>query len=496
MKIVFVHFGRENLGIEYLSVVLKKQGYQVELVHDCGLFSREDNVFYSPFLERIFKKKDIVKKVITKKPDIVAFSVYTTTYKWACEISTEIKKCISVPIVFGGIHPTLVPEKVISQPFVDYVIVGEGECSFLSFVRAISESSGLEKVSNLYYKKNGRIIQNPLALPIKSLDMLPFPDKELFADSIRYKDDYLILTSRGCPFSCSYCCESFLNNLYQGRYFRRRSVESVIEELIIMHDRYCFKEVMFFDSVFSTDKKWLKDLLLRYNKEITVPFRCIGHVSFFDYEIGKLMKDCGCYCIDFGVQSFNSNIRKEILGRNEVNSQFKRAFAVCDELRLRYDVDLIFGLPGTGYGDYELPLDFMKNNRYLNRLKCYYLSYYPRLALVNKVKTLGILDENDIERIEDGDVADWFHLDHIRDPEHRKWKGIFEKLYKVYPLFPSFLRSFIIRRKLYRMFYFIPYSLIIFIQLFIAILHRDYRFKIYINNYLYHIRKHFFNQNK
>ncbi|MFZ2604084.1 MAG: radical SAM protein, partial [Candidatus Omnitrophota bacterium] len=492
MKIVFVHFGRENLGIEYLSSVLKKQGYQVELVYDCGLFSREDNVFYSPFLERIFKKKDIVRKVIAKKPDIVAFSVYTTTYKWSCETAIAIKKYIPVPIVFGGIHPTLVPEKVISLPFVDYVIIGEGEYSFLSLVCAVSENSGLGKVDNLYYKKNGKIIQNPLASPIRDLDELPFPDKELFADSVRHKDDYLILTSRGCPFSCSYCCESFLNNLYHDKYFRRRSVESVIKELTTMRDRYRFKEVMFFDSIFFTDKEWLKGLLLRYNKEIGVPFRCTGHVSFFDYEIGRLMKHCGCYCIDFGVQTLNSNIRKEILGRNEDNSQIKKAFTICDELGLSYDVDLIFGLPGTKRDDYELPLDFMKDNKYLNRLKCYYLSYYPRLSLVDKAKALGILDENDLERIEEGDIADWFHLDHIRDQEHREWKDVFEKLYKVYPLFPSSLRSLIGRRKLYWMFHFIPNLLIVFIQLFIAMLHRDHRFKIYIKNYFFHIRKHFF----
>jgi len=489
MKIVFVHFGRENLGIEYLSAVLKKRGYQVELVYDCGLFSREDNVFYSPFLERIFKKKDIVRKVIAEKPDIVAFSVYTTTYKWACETSIEIKKCIPVPIVFGGIHPTLVPEKVISLPFVDYVIVGEGEYSFLSLVCAVSENSDLEEVGNLYYKKNGKIIQNPLASPIRDLDNLPFPDKDLFADYIRYKDDYMIMASRGCPYSCSYCCESYLNKIYKNKYFRRRSANSVIEELEYMKKRYSFKEVMFFDSILFNDKKWLKELLDIYRRKINIPFRCTGHVNYFDYETAKLLKYAGCYCIDFGIQSFNNNIRRNILNRNEENEQIKKVFKLCDSFKLRYDVDLMFGLPQATAQDYLLAFDFMKESKYFNRIKCYYLVYYPKLGILEKAKEFGVVDEKDIEDIENGKVGDWFHKDSIKDREQKRWKENFSRIYKIYPILPNFLKNIIVQKELYKWFHLIPDFVVILLQLYGGIKKRDYRFRIYINNYLYNFKK-------
>jgi len=152
MKITFVHRGRENLGIEYLSAILKKAGHSVSLAYDHGLFSTEDNLFYIPVLEKCFsQKKEILKTIEKTNPDAVAFSVYTGTYKWCCDVAKEIKEKFKLPIIFGGIHPTLVPEICLNNDFVDFVIVGEGEEALLEFANGMP----LEKIKNLCYKKNG-----------------------------------------------------------------------------------------------------------------------------------------------------------------------------------------------------------------------------------------------------------------------------------------------------------------------------------------------------
>ena len=489
MKIVFVHLGREHLGIEYLSSILKKQGHKVELVCDQGLFSREDNVFYSPFLERFFREKDLVKKIITAEPDLVAFSPYTTTYQWACGLAKELKEHTSVPIVFGGIHSTLVPKVVIKNSFVDFVIVGEAEEAFPELVENLGQQESLKKIKNLWLKEDGEIITNQLRLVTKDLDKLPLPDKELFAKYVRFKDDYMIMTSRGCHFSCSFCCESYLNDLYKAPYFRRRSKESVINELKVMKSKYSFKEVMFFDSILFTDKAWLKDFLNIYKREVNIPFRCTGHVSFFDYEIARVLKEAGCYCIDFGVQTFNPGIRKDVLNRQETNKQIKEAFDVCEQLNLRYDVDLMFGLPGAELGDYLLPIEFMKEARWLNRLKCYYLSYFPKTAIIEKALTEQILGPSDVEAIERGDIGDWFHVDSIESDEHKRWKENFSRIYKIFPLLPRWIRSKIVKNQWHKYFYFIPNFIIAMLQSLIALKNKDYRFKIYINNYFYNFGK-------
>lgn len=490
MNVTFVHIGREHLGIEYLSSVLKKEGHKVSLAYDPGLFGPEDNVFYAPCLERVFsRKKDIISTIENTNPDVVAFSVYTSTYPWACDIARIIKQTTGVKTVFGGVHATLVPEVVIKNDFVDFVVAGEGEHALLDLIEAIVSNKPEYNIPNVWYKKNGAVIKNPLRPPIKDLDSLPFPDKELFENEINYKEDYMTMTSRGCKFSCSYCCECYFHTVYGKEYFRRRSISSVIDELRAMKERYHFKRVMFFDSVFFTDKKWLEDFLHEYKKEISVPFRCEGHVNFVDDGLIKLMKKAGCYGIDFGVQTFNEDIRKNILHRYETNAQIDKAFGICDRAKVRYDVDLIFGLPLTEERDYILPIEFMEPHKYFNRLKVYLLSYYPKLPIIDKAREAGMLDVQDIERINNGDIGDFFHKDSIKDPQHKLWKDNFEKLYRLFPLMPSFFRRYIVKKKLYRYFRMVPGVVVTFCQFIIGIYKRDPRFFIYIKRYLRYFKK-------
>jgi len=484
MNVSFVHFGREHLGLEYLSAHLKNSGHEVKLFCDPGLFSREDNVFYAPFLEGAFKKKNIAKQVIESNPGLVCFSAYTTTFPWAKNIARKIKDALKAPIVFGGMHASLVPEKVLENDFIDYVIVGEGEQALLELVRSLGRKDSLSRIRNLCFKEKNKIVRNALRPPLDNLDELPLPDKRLFEKYVNFKDDYMIMTSRGCAFSCSYCCESHFNRIYNGSYFRRRSVANVINELKLMKARYHFKEVMFFDSILFTDKPWLKELCSCYRKEINVPFRCTGHINFLDREAGEILKDAGCYCIDFGVQTFNERIRRSILDRLETNEQIRKALSICDELKIKYDLDLMFGLPEAKLKDYLLAVDFVKRSKSLNRLKCYYLSYFPGTPIIEKSKQLGLLDEHDISGINEGKIGDWFHVDSVKAAEDKILSETFTKIYKVYPLIPGFIRGKIAGGRMYKYFRFMPNFLVIAMQLLIAAKNNDYCFKIYINNYL------------
>jgi radical SAM superfamily enzyme YgiQ (UPF0313 family) len=490
MKITFVHLGREQLGIEYLSSVLKKAGHDTFLAHDPGIFTREDNVFHIPSLEKFFdRKKSVLAAIEKSNPDVVAFSVYSSTYKWASDIAGTVRKKIGAKTVFGGSHATLMPEVVIRDDAVDYVIVGEGEGALLDLTEALSSRKEAYDIPNIWYKKNGVVIQNPVRPPIDDLDSLPMPDKGLFENDVNYRDDYTIMTSRGCKFRCNYCCESFMQLLYGKNYFRRRGVSSVMHELIEMKRKYGFKRVMFFDSVFFTDKKWLRELLKEYKRDISVPFRCVGHVTFADDDIIQLMKDSGCYDVDFGVQTFNENIRKTVLNRFETNEQIEKAFSACDRAHLMYEVDLLMPLPSIREDDYVLPLKFLDSYRYLNRIKCFNLCYYPKLPIALKAKEMGMITDSDIKGFERGEVGDYYHDDSIKHTADKMMKDNFEKLYKIYPLIPGLLRRYIIREKLYRYFRFLPKPLIIFAQSINCILKNDLRFYTYINYYLLQLRK-------
>ncbi|MFH1996613.1 MAG: cobalamin-dependent protein, partial [Candidatus Omnitrophota bacterium] len=174
MKITFVHIGREHLGIEYLSSMLKARGHTTALAYDPGIFGPEDNVLHIPFLEKLFNQRNrVLTAILESKPDLVAFSVYTGNYPWACGIARAIKSSMNIQTVFGGIHATLVPDEVIANDFVDFLVVGEGEQPLVELVDALEKRRTEFTIPNLWYKSSGSVIKNPLGPLMEKLDPLP-----------------------------------------------------------------------------------------------------------------------------------------------------------------------------------------------------------------------------------------------------------------------------------------------------------------------------------
>lgn len=493
MRITFVHLGREHLGIEYLSGILKHQCHEVALAYDPGLFGPEDNVFYIPFLEKVFdRRQQVIATIKASSPDLIAFSVYTGTYQWACGIAREIRRDLDTPVVFGGSHATLVPGTVAANRDIDFVIEGEGFSALPQLVDALASGNGrFDRVDNLWFRKNGRVCRNPLAPPLADLDSLPFPDKTLFEADVNFIDDYVIISSLGCIFNCSYCCESYLNRLYQHKYYRRRSVASVMDELITMKARYHFKEVMFNDALFFTDKTWLAQLITEYRKEVGVPFRCFGKISHLDDDVCRLLKTGGCYCIEFGMQTWNETVKKKVLHRNETNARALEAFKCCDRFGLRYDIDHIFGLPGETIQDHVDGLYYYSQLKRLNRIKCHNLTYFPNTAIAEFAVDHQMLTAEDMSGLEQGKIAGFFHGDAIRDRRLKKAKEAFAKCYKWLPILPQALIRRFLRTDDWRVFGIIPGPVIILGQLLVALKGRDYRYLVYLKYYPLRIKRFF-----
>ncbi|MGD8237815.1 MAG: radical SAM protein [Armatimonadota bacterium] len=488
MRVTFVHIGRENVGIEYLSSVLKQAGHETCLALDQGLFGPNDNVLCVPFLERRFSQdRQVVRKVLRSNPDLIAFSVYTNTYQWSRRMAAALRRHVDAPIVFGGVHSTLVPDEVMQNPFVDFAVVGEGEDALLELVERRARKCA--DIRNLWYRDGDEVKSNPVRPPIPDLDALPLPDKGLFERDVNFGDDYLILTARGCRFSCSYCCESFMNRLYKRRYFRRRGVDSVMQELTIMQARYGYREVMFNDSIFFTDREWLGELLARFKEEIRVPFRCFGQSRYLDEEIAGMLKAAGCYAIEFGVQTTNDTIRRSVLNRGDTMEHVRRAVGICDELDLSYDIDHMFGLPDESPVDHADAARFYLGLKCLNRLKCHRLTYFPNLRITEIGRDRGILDEGDIEDIRTGRVGDFFHVDSVQDEELRRLNESIQVLFKMLPLLSPRRLEYLLAHERHRKLRRIPGLLVALAQILVAIKNRDYRFLLYLKYYPLRIRR-------
>ena len=490
MKVLFLHLGRESLGIEYLSAMLKDAGHETALALDPGLFGTNDNVFCIPALERLLDQRErLVRVTRLVRPDVVAFSAYTNTFKWCLELAREVRRTCRAKVVLGGPHVTLAPDVVIRKPEVDFALVGECEEAVVDLVDALAKGRPTHRIANVWSRHGGEVVGNPVRPPIQDLDSLPLPDKALFEDDINFQDDYLVLGSRGCVFNCHYCCESFTNELYSHKFYRRRSVDSVIHELRVMRERYGFREVMFNDAVLCVDTGWLQELMTRFRHEIGVPFRCFGQVRFLTERVGRMLKYGGCYAIEFGVQSMNERLRREILNRRESNAHNARAFAVCDALGIRYDVDHIFGLPEESVDDHRFAARFYSKLKRLNRIKVHNLTCFPRTAMVDVMRRRGLLSDEAIAATEEGRTGDFFHVDEIRDPGTARVKHAFAMLYKVLPSLPAGVVERVVASEGFRWFGRIPKPLIVAWQTVIGLRHLDYRFWLYVKYYVRRLRR-------
>lgn len=382
MKIEFIYMGSENLGLEYLSSTLKSAGHQVGLTFDPALF-RDKHYLNIDCLAKLFNsKKSIVNKVLASKPDIIGFSVFTHNYQWALEIASFIKEQSDIPIIFGGIHPTILPQEVMSNDCVDMVCVGEGEEALTELLD--SEINAKKDIKNIWFKEGKTVIENSPRDLNNDLDALPFPDKPLFEKYIDMKTKYMIMTSRGCPFSCSYCSISTLRDIYRdkGTFVRFRSPENVLEEIISARKLYNFKTVDFHDDIFTINMERMKLLLDRYRKDVVLPFSCLSHPLYMDREKAKLLKESGCRLVQFGIQSMSEFSRKNFLNRREKNSDIEKALDSCKSVGLAFQLDHIFGIPQEKEEDLIYAANFYMKYR-PQKIGCFWLSYFPKTKIID-----------------------------------------------------------------------------------------------------------------
>jgi len=489
IRILFVHLGRENIGVEYLSSVLKLAGHEVFSAVDIGLFGLNDNIFHVPRLERMFSlKESVVERFRSLSPDLVCFSAYTSTIKWCFSVAEEFKKIRDVPIVIGGIHTTIAPESATICPAIDYGIRGEAESVIAEFAECAANRRTPDHIPGAIFRKDGKTIVNGFAPLTADLDSLPFPDKELFAKYIRIKDDYMVSVARGCPNNCAYCCEHVVRKACgDPRYCRVRGVNSLMEELNVMKSKYGFTEVFFCSPIFPGDKAWVEEFSSRYKKEIGVPFWCFAHVSNIDRDYARLMREAGCRILEFGVQSVNETLRRDVLGRRESNQRISSALADCDSERIRYDIGHIFRLPGETEEDYREAVRFYSTFKKIHRIKTFNLTLFPGTRMLDICREKQLIGGNDEAAVGLGDSGDYFHVSSVTSdvPEWRV--KAYGHILRFLPFLPSrFLLSFLNSDSRLKMLSRFPSSFAKIIELCYLIIIRDMRLKIFFKLYLKH----------
>lgn len=413
MRVTFYDCGYETFGVQYLLSVLRERGHAVDLFFDSSF--GKDYLAQDFFLTRHFTltPRQVADGILAQRPRVVCFSVYTMFYQSNLEIIRELKRSRpDVTIVCGGFQPTLLPGIVLENPDVDFIVLGEAEISLPALLDSLSNQgiartremapAGLPGVWN---RLGDRTVERGFSPVPHDLDGLPFPEKALY-----YKANpslsriYTIIGSRGCPYGCTYCNSATMNRLYRSngeRYYRVRSVDSVISELRMAKARYRPYHVMFFDDVFAGNRQWLLEFSERYRREIGLPYYCQTSPMVHDAESLRLLAESGCCMLEFGFQSANAGVRDTILRRNETNAGMAALLREAIRLGIFTELDLIANLPGETAGHLEEMLAFIRETR-PHWVNLAFLQYHPETPIIQIAIEKGNLVPEDIRPIQEG----------------------------------------------------------------------------------------------
>ena len=446
MRVTFVALGWEQLGVSLLSSIAKQRGHEVRLAFSPSLFNDRAHLNI-PFLARCFDdRKDVMAAIERQRPDVLAFSALTGTYQWMLGVAQDAKRLFpDVKVVFGGVHASAVPDRVAAQPCVDYVCVGEGDVAFAMILEAIERGGVTAPIVNTRYRSaGGRIIRGPQAGFIEDLDSLPAFDKTLWEEYIPVGDSYITMTSRGCPYRCTFCFNSFFVQLSDGgagKYIRQRSVDHVMHELLQAKRRYKLRGIEFFDDVFTLDKKWLKCFLDRYKAEIKVPFQCFTHVNYIDDDVARWLSEAGCFASQIGVQSMDDEYKRTKIKRYERASDVEKTVRIMRRFAIHAKFDHMFGLPGEGIEAQEIARKFYVEHPPYS-IQTYWTNYFPGTELLQQGLGLGLIGAEDVERIEEGLGCDLYSKSNANiDPEKMKAYQAYQIIFKLIPNVPYVVRK-------------------------------------------------------
>ena len=322
----------DNFGITMLSAVARSIGWNTLLT-----------VFNKKSIDDVFRKF---------KPRIVCYSSMSSNSDTYLMINRYLKTKYEFVSIMGGPHPTYFPE-VIQEEGLDYICRGEGELAFAEFLTKYKNRESVESVGNFWSKTN----RNPVRELVQDLDTLPFPDRELFFENTSLKKMPIktFMTSRGCPFPCTYCYNLILKTEYKGkgRYERTHSVDRVVEEINRIRSKYPLDLIKFEDDFFGINKTWLEEFSKTYRKEIGLPFNCLQRIDLIDKDRIKLLKEANCFSINVAIDSANERIRNEILNRKMKipNKEIVSRILMVKEGGINVHTNFIIGIPTSNIED-------------------------------------------------------------------------------------------------------------------------------------------------
>ncbi|MFH1222830.1 MAG: radical SAM protein [Pseudomonadota bacterium] len=323
------------VGPGYLVAACRKNNINVELIDE----QVEDNV--------LNKIKAYTQR--TERPYIFGFSVLTAAVKSALLLSKQIKTMYpDSVIVFGGVHPTAMPDEMLSYDQVDIVVRGEGEKIIPKLYHSIKKGENLQGMQGVSYKNGKNIVHNPMGQIITDLDSIPLFPYDLFANNERY-DMGFVVSSRGCPYKCIFCS----NRVTTSSAYRYRSNESIVGELEKLNSEYKKNFVLFLDDNFLVNKERIYSLTKNIrdkglHNKMTFSFQARG--DNVDKELLEDLYRSGFKSIFFGIETASDELLK-IVKKGETLEEIIDAVNLSKKIGFHVSATFMYGLPTENHQD-------------------------------------------------------------------------------------------------------------------------------------------------
>lgn len=373
-KFITFSYAYNPLGNRYMAAVLRKHEYETHVYN----FDFPDEIspkepdwlpYHENYGEQYQKEmqnpdhpvwKEVEATLKKVNPDVLGLTIMTPQMETAVYTARIAKRLNpDVITVFGGIHPTSLPEDTARYPEVDIVCAGEGELTMLELVQYLEKGGDLKEVQGLaFYDKDNNYVENERRALIADLDTLPYPIRDFPTEG--EKEFMLhrgsILTSRGCPYSCTFCARKPI----WGKKIRYRTAESVVNELAYMHHELGIKNIMFEDDTLALRFKRMQEIFtLMEQKNIKINYTIQTKVSVVKPRLLEFLKKTGCTNIAIGVESGNQYTLDKIKKKITLD-EVRNAVELCKEYGIMCNAFFIIGYPWETKEMVEETFQFMK----------------------------------------------------------------------------------------------------------------------------------------
>ncbi|MDD5216886.1 MAG: radical SAM protein [Candidatus Omnitrophica bacterium] len=382
----------KQFGISYISSLLKQNGHKTDLL----ALTRES-------------KKRVVDDFVGKfRPQLICVTAVYREYDFILKISRYLKsRYPAIYLVIGGAHVTLNPTEALQGPF-DAICIGEGEYPILELVTQLEKSKKPSGIRNLWIKHDRKVEKNSTRPFIENLDILPFPDRQMWQKWIKYPEKkQVILAGRGCPFKCTFCCNHALRTVAKGSYTRMRSPDNILKELKAVMRRYPKTESIGFEvESIDLNRRFVSELCLKLenmNRRRKRPLMFGTNLKIEphkDYDdLFRKLKRANFKSISIGLESGSKRIRETVLRRYYSNRDILRAVRLAQKYQMKIRLNVMLGIPDEKLADVKKTFDCVKKIQ-PDQLQIAFFAPYPGTALFDLCKKRGLLKKNGDTKME------------------------------------------------------------------------------------------------